>query len=76
MSSKQAITINLDHLEQLMREYVAEECAGDSNLLRQMQLGHLLLWLTKRQAAMTTNDEGDSDGQTTRTRSDNDPAAV
>jgi len=47
--TKLAITIDLNELERLMKEYVAEELAGDQFLLQQMQLGHFLLWLTHRQ---------------------------
>jgi hypothetical protein len=52
MSTKLAITINLKDLEQLMKQYVAEELASDRYLLEQMRLGHFLLWLTKRQESM------------------------
>lgn len=51
MATKLGIVIDLDDLKSLMDEYVAEELSDDhsDNLLRQMYLGHFLLWLTNKQ---------------------------
>lgn len=55
MSAKIAIAIELDELRLLMHEYIVEELNDDQsdNILRQMYLGHFLLWLKKRQESIT-----------------------
>ncbi|HTG95778.1 MAG TPA: hypothetical protein VL866_24470 [Pyrinomonadaceae bacterium] len=59
---KLAIVINLNQLEQLMKEYVAEEISGDEFVHEQLRLGHFLLWLYKRR-----QEEMDVSSRTDRT---------